>query len=42
MNKRITVGFVALAATFGLAGTFISKLSADDHRFKFQPNSIVP
>ena len=41
MNKRITVGFVALAATFGLAGTFISKQSADEQRFKFQPDSIV-
>jgi hypothetical protein len=42
VDKRLTVGFVALAATFGLAGTFISKLSADNrHHFKFQPDSIV-
>jgi hypothetical protein len=42
VNKRITAGFVVLAATFGLTGTFISKLSADDHHhFKFQPDSIV-
>lgn len=46
MKKRRTLAVLAVATAFALAaGTFISKLSADDDRhfshFKFEPDSLV-